>query len=309
MVRPELIELATFDTAGWAHDVILHPDRAFVADRQGGFLIFQRARGWVSPAIHRPVGDVISLAPYGENFLLASRFEGLVLVSAAGDVMARYSNGDIANTVATRDNMAFVAYGLHGLVVVRIEPTSLGLVSVLPFPGWAHDIKLYGNYALIADWHYGLRVADLSRPDSPMEVGSLPTSATAIAVGIGDPGHRLVAVAEGHAGVSIVTIDESGQPTLLGHHSLGLNPADSPHPEAGGWAHGAAWAGRYLFVANWKRGLAILDATDLHNPRLVLERNTGGTALAVAAETQPDGSVLVLLADGEAGLRAFSFRR
>jgi len=51
-----------------------------------------------------------------------------------------------------------------------------------------------------------------------------------------------------------------------------LNPADRPHPESGGWVHGVAWSARHIFAANWKRGLAILDAADLHHPRLELLR-------------------------------------
>jgi hypothetical protein len=89
---------------------------------------------------------------------------------------------------------------------------------------------------------------------------------------------------------------------------LGLNPAGQPHPESGGWAHSVAWCGRYIFVANWKRGLAVLDAADLSDPRVVREIPTNGTALGVKTEQQPDGSWLIFLADGEAGLKVYRFQ-
>jgi hypothetical protein len=117
----------------------------------------------------------------------------------------------------------------------------------------------------------------------------------------------LAALAEGHGGVSIVQIDPAGRPVRLGQNGLGLDPASPPHPDAGGWAHGVAWSGPFVFVANWKAGLVVLDARDARRPEVVLTHPTRGTALGVAAEPQEDGSTLVFLADGEAGLRVFRF--
>ena len=80
---PLLTEVAVCDTTGWAHDVIVEHDRVFVADRQGGYAVFNRGRSWASPAVYAPVADVISLAPIDARLLLASRFDGLVETSAA----------------------------------------------------------------------------------------------------------------------------------------------------------------------------------------------------------------------------------
>lgn len=144
-------------------------------------------------------------------------------------------------------------------------------------------------------------------PARPVDAGTVPTGATCISVAFGPVGRNLVAVAEGHAGVSVITVDERGRPRRVAHNGLGLNPADPPHPETGGWAHGVAWAGPYIFVANWKAGLAVLDASDTLHPEVVLRHPTPGTSLGVAAETQPDGAILVFLADGESGLRVLRF--
>ena len=307
--QPRLEEVASFDTAGWAHDIALSDNELYVSDRQGGFLLFDRSRGWTAPRIAAPVADVISLAPNGGQPLLASRFDGLVLVSRDNNVVARYSNGDIANAVAVRGNLAFAAYGLHGLVIARIKEDGIHVASELPSPGWSHDVKLWQDRALLADWNYGLRVVNIANPERPVEVAVLPTPATTISVSLRDmPAKPMAALAEGHAGIAIVSFDGSGRPSLQGRHSLGLNPRDSPHPETGGWAHGIAWCGDYLFVANWKKGLAVLDVHDVRNPRPVLEHPTKGTSLAVAAEPERDGSILVFLADGEAGLRVIRFR-
>ncbi len=186
--------------------------------------------------------------------------------------------------------------------------TDLKIIAELPTPGWSHDVKLWGGRALLADWNYGLRVVDISRPEHPAEIGVLPTPATAICISLGESmGRTMAAVAEGHSGVSLVAFDDAGRPSLVARHPLGLNPSDAPHPETGGWAHGVAWCGAYLFVADWKRGLDVLDVRDPGKPRLILRSPTSGTSLGVKAEADPDGTILVFLADGEAGLRVLRF--
>jgi hypothetical protein len=304
--RPLLEEIAQYDTKGWAHDVNLDGDFLYVSDRQGGFAVFDRSKGWSAPGISVPVKDVISLAPNSGRPVLAARYEGLVLLSPQGTVASSIVLGDIANAVVTRGDLAFGAYGANGLVIAQVGEADLQWIAQLKTPGWSHDVKLWGNRAFLADWNYGLRVVDVSRPESPMEVGVLPSQATAICVALQESqGKTIAAVAEGHAGVSLVEFDAPGRPTRLSRHPLGLNPADAPHPETGGWAHGVALCGNYMFVANWKRGLAVLDISDRLRPRLTAELPTHGTSLGVKAEAAPDGTILVFLADGEAGLRVF----
>jgi len=303
-------EIAHYDTAGWAHDVAPDGNLVYVSDRQGGFAVFDRGRGWSSPRISAPVQDVISLAPNEGRPVLASRFEGLVLASADGKAAARLTLGEIANAAVTRGDLAFAAYGTNGLVIARIGARDLSLVARLPTPGWSHDVKLWGNRALLADWTYGTRVVDTSRPDRPTEIGVLATEATAICIAIRESADKTIAaVAEGHAGVSLVEFGAAGRPERISRQALGLRPADAPHPETGGWAHGVALCDDFMFVANWKRGLAVFDINDLKQPRLIAELPTAGTALGVKAEPAPDGTITVFLADGEEGLRVFTFRR
>jgi hypothetical protein len=154
-----------------------------------------------------------------------------------------------------------------------------------------------------------LRLVDVHDPARPVEIAAVASPATTIAASVRESGgKRVAAVADGHAGVALIELDDSGRPHRMGRNRLGLNPAGQPHPESGGWAHSVAWCGRYIFVANWKRGLAVLDAADLSDPRVVREIPTNGTALGVKTEQQPDGSWLIFLADGEAGLKVYRFQ-
>jgi hypothetical protein len=150
---------------------------------------------------------------------------------------------------------------------------------------------------------------DISRPENPAEIASLPGPATTISLAVQESGdRRLIALAEGHGGIALAALDSDGRPHLLSRHFLGLNPADAIHPETGGWVHSVAWAGPYLFAANWKKGLAVLDVHELKSPLLLQEIPTNGTALGVKTSRQSDGSYLVFLAEGESGLRIFRFR-
>lgn len=303
----EIREIFNFDTRGWAHDISLEAGRLYVADRQGGFLVFDRAGGFQLPVRAAPVRDVVSLAPNSGMPVLASRFEGLVLLSRSGEISAAYVNGGIANAVEIRKDLAFAAYGKGGLVVLRVREGRYRVVSTLATGGWAHDLRLSGDQAFLADWD-GLRVVDIRDPQKPQITAFLPSPDRCISLAVQETGTgRRLALAEGHAGVALAELDSAGRPSLLGRHYFGLNPGGPEHPAEGGWVHSVAWAGRYVFAANWKRGLELLDAEDLRNPRAVLRLPTSGTSLGVKTQLQPDGSYLVFLADGEAGLRVFRF--
>ena len=178
-----------FDTSGWAHDVALDGNNLYVADRQGGFLIPSTSlRITRRPGSRAPVRDVISLSPNSGRPVLASRFEGLVLISPSGEITDRYSNGDIANAVEVRGNLAFAAYGLQGLVIMRIANGHAQLVSTLQTTGWSHDLRLSRDQNfLVADWN-GLKVVDIRDPEKPVQAGFLPSPATCISLSVGESG-------------------------------------------------------------------------------------------------------------------------
>lgn len=304
----ELREISQFKTKGWSHDTALDGKYLYVADREAGFLRFDTQLGYRDPMRGKPARDVISLAANSGTPLLACNKEGFILVSPSGEIRGSYSNGDIANAAEVRGDLAFGAYGMTGMVVMRVARNTVQLVSRVPSSGWSHDLRLSGNQAFLADWK-GLKVIDIRDPEKPLEIAFLPSAAQFISLSIKESaGRRVLAAAEGHAGIALISLDSEGRPSFLGRNYLGLNPKDESHPKSGGWVHSVAWAGRYLFAANWKRGLAVLDVIDPRQPRVVMEYPTSGTSLGVKAAIQSDGSYLVYLADGESGLRVFRFR-
>jgi hypothetical protein len=270
-------------------------------------IIFDRSLGQrheIVPAAQ----EVVSAAATAHRLLLAARFEGCLLASTTGRVLDRLSLGEIANAVCVRDQIGFAAYGANGLVVAKLAQDRLTFLSQLRTSGWSHDVELWSDYALLADWDAGLHIINIRDPATPRLIGSVPSPGTTIALAVSPQGSRpMVATAEGHAGIALVDLSDPQHPHLISRNSLGLNSKDVPHPPRGGWAHGLAWAGNYLFVANWKRGLAIVDVSRPERPHLVMESSTQGTALGVAAEASPNGGFLVVLAEGETGIRMLLF--
>jgi hypothetical protein len=303
-----LHEIYRFASSGWTHDVALAGNSIYISDREGGFSVFNRAQDYKRMRHTVPIRDVISLAPNSGMPVLASGIEGLVLLSASGQITGRYVTKSIFNAVEVRENIAFAANGEQGLVIARLTQGQVQKIASLPSRGWSHDLRLSRDQALMADWHCGLRVVDIRDPEKPVELSSLPSPATCISLSVRESGdERMLALAEGNAGITVARLDSKGRLSLIGRNYLGLNPGDPTHPKSGGWVHGVAWAGRYLFAANWRRGLAVLDIQNPQNPKLVLEVPTKETSLAVETEQQADGSYLVFLADGGSGLRIFRF--
>src|SRR5512137_870779 len=59
----------------------------------------------------------------------------------------------------------------HSRSFVRPSPRRVGM---------GKTGALCGDFALVADWNYGLRVVDIHDPRRPLEVGVQPTPATSI---------------------------------------------------------------------------------------------------------------------------------
>jgi len=78
--------------------------------------------------------------------------------------------------MAMRDNLIYLAAENSGLFIIDVaDPNSPQEVGHIVTPGYARDVTLAGDYALIADADKGLRVIDISEPSDPVEVGFYDT--------------------------------------------------------------------------------------------------------------------------------------
>jgi DNA-binding beta-propeller fold protein YncE len=110
-------------------------------------------------------------------------------------------------------------------------------------------VAVAGNYAYVADMYGGLRVIDISDPQSPQEVGHYDDPGH-LALGVAVSGNA-VYVADADSGLRVVDVSNPQSPQEIGHY------------ETPSLAAGVTVGGGYVYVADEYAGLQIIqfDAT------------------------------------------------
>jgi hypothetical protein len=89
--------------------------------------------------------------------------------------VGNYWCGD-AYGVAIKDNTAFVANGINGLLVLDVsDPSNPTFLCSYPTTGEASGVAVSGSYAIVADGPEGLLVLNISDPGNPFMVGYYDT--------------------------------------------------------------------------------------------------------------------------------------
>jgi hypothetical protein len=150
-------------------------------------------------------------------------------------------------------------------------------------PGRAHGVAVAGSYAYVADWKSGLRIVDISNPQSPHGEGHYDTPGRARGVAVGG---SYAYVADGNSGLRIIDVSNPQSPSEAGaYHTPGR-------------AYGVAVAGSYAYVADAWAGLRVISVADPAHPVEIGSCDTPGDAIGVAVA----GSY-AYVADGYLGLR------
>lgn len=143
------------------------------------------------------------------------------------------------------------------------------------------DVELVGQIAYIAEYGYGLRVIDVSDPDSMSAIGNY-TAAGASDIYISG---TTLYLAQGNSGLQAISIANPGAPANL-----------DVYPSGGTIVTGVKGDGFWLFTANGDEGVEVISAS---NPSNLTQAaggvfNTIGFAHKVAAHAG-----YVLVADNE----------
>ncbi|MCZ8191606.1 MAG: DUF4347 domain-containing protein, partial [Microcystis sp. LE19-338.1B] len=141
---------------------------------------------------------------------------------------------------------------------------ALSLVGNYDTPGEAHDVKVVGNYAYVADFSLGLQIIDISNPTNPSLIGNYDTSGSAMDVQIVG---NYAYVADYESGLQIIDISNPSNPTFKGNYS------------GFGWGYGLEVVGNYAYVASDYQGLTIIDISNPSNPTLIGNYDTSGFAM------------------------------
>lgn len=252
-------ETGYYNTTGYAFDVAVSGNYAYVADGSKGLRIINVA----NPA-----------APSESGF---------------------YDTPGSARGIALAENLACIADSDGGLQIINIaSPGSPYLVGSLPTPGSAYGVALSSIYAFVADATGGLTIVNISNPASPVQTGNFNTSGQAYAAGLYN---QYVCVADYSEGLRVIDVSTPSAPVeagfynpavvkyyrdvaILGRFALiasdanseggtnGLRVIDLSDPalpeEAGycdtsGDPRGVTVQGKYAYLAEYTRGLRIID--------------------------------------------------
>jgi len=154
-----------------------------------------------------------------------------------------------------KEDLLYIADNAYGIWVADLSsPADPNILSGFNIPGPFNDIRLYGNYALIANGLKGIQVVDLHQKKNPSLMGNIYTFGDARAVALyGD----YIYVANGYTGLGIVEAPSLTHPNLLTSIATGDNL----------WAI-TSWDD-YAFVSNGSSGLRVFKTESPSKPELV----------------------------------------
>ena len=262
-------------TGGFANDVVLHGDFAFVAAGPEGLVVVDlsdplepRKAATVAVA----AGEALSVTVADNRLYVGS--EGL-LVFDIGDprspqLESTLPLSDPVWDIIVDGSLAYLANAASGLTVVDVSvATSPQHLSSEPTAGVAYDMALSGEYAFVADSSAGVSSIDLSNPFDPL---LLDTEATAeIAEGIAVAGSFAYA-ATGLGGVVTMNV---GNPSAI----------STVATEATCNAKGLLIQDGTLYVADGGGlgcGVSLLELTEPSDPVLVRRIDSRGSVYSVA---------------------------
>jgi len=185
--------------------------------------------------------------------------------------------------VDVQNNIIYFAAGYRGLRIVDgSNPNSLVWLST--YPVWyAHDVKIRGNYAYVADRNgTAFHIVDVSNP-------SLPTSTYIYSLPEGSYGvfleNNIAYLGVGNSGLFIFDISNPYNPILL-------SQLDTP-----GFARKPFATSGYVFLADGEGGVQIINVKNPTNPYIVKTIDTPGIALATYVKDK-----ILYVADDKNGL-------
>jgi hypothetical protein len=253
----EPAEITSFKTRGEANDVDIQGGiYAYMADGDGGLSVLDISDpgGIEQIGTYNRAYQAVQVEVEGANVFLGDKFAGLRVIESS----------------------------------VHVQPEPVNPRGTRP--GNVMAVAASNRFAFLASDGQGLRVLDISQPDSPHEVAFFFNQARALGVSAsGD----YIYLSSGNDGL----------------HILFLVEPDSPNPEvqelarieSRGEANAVALANQSLYMADGPAGLRIFNIDNPVEPQELGSVDTPGSALGVAVLGE-----YAYVADGEAGLRVIN---
>ncbi|MEW5807099.1 MAG: hypothetical protein AB1756_07120 [Acidobacteriota bacterium] len=158
---------------------------------------------------------------------------------------------DYYRHVVTAGDLVYAAAAFNGVKIFRIEGNRIDKISEFKTAGEARHLAVSGKELFVADGHGGLRIYDISKPEMPHELGSIPTRDFTRGLTVRG---KLAYLADGNGGLRIIDVSKPGNPVEKGSIKT---PAS---------ANGVTVSGNHAFVAADAAGLAVYDVSNPSAP-------------------------------------------
>ena len=154
-------------------------------------------------------------------------------------------------------------------------------MTTYDFGATAHDMDLYGDYAVVVSLDFGLHVIDVSNPALPATVGSHPIDATPLDVVV-DGDHAYVFKEASLDSIYVFDLSTPASPAVVGKIG-GISSVSPSHPMR------PDVFGNRLLVPNHSASVRAFDITDPTNPVLETQVSHSGAGLAREVEVHDGG--------------------
>ncbi len=232
--------------------------------------------------------DIVAYLADGENGLLVYDISDLKAIEQVGS----YDKFLNVNQIVLDEGGLYLSDKDSALYVVDAEVTldAQRVSSTQQQQGNAQSVAISNNYAFLAYADQGLRVIDITNPETPSEVTTYESPGEANGVTFsGD----FVYLADGSAGLRVLFLESPGTQNL---ELSEISEIDTP-----GEAYQTAVVGQTIYLADGSEGLSVISMANPAQPEIIGSINTPGRTSDVVVLGN-----YAYIADGAGGLRVIN---
>lgn len=254
--------VASAPAQGYAHDVVLQGDRAYLAQGQAGLAVYDitdpespvllgAKMDSLNEAWGVAVRDSIAYVAYGYKELVVMNVARPESIRVTG--VLEYPQPGYGYGVALSDSHAFVAANAQFLKVEAADPRYPNLVYQGYYPRDCRAVAVRGGAAFVAVGQLGIAAWDIT-VHPPRQVGAMDTPGYARGIAVqGD----VVCVADGREGLVVVDVSAPDSPRLVSRLALS------------GYANSVVLEDTLVFVGCGDGGLSVVSVARPDAPVLV----------------------------------------
>jgi len=259
--KQSIFEVGFYDTEGWAMDLDVVGNFAYIADWDNGLRVIDISNRDNPIEIGSDDRNDYALGVDVESdyAYVAYGWDGLRIYDISDkeqpEEIGEYQTVGQAYDVFIDDNYAYLLVSEEFYIIDVRDKEHPILVGFLTLDDYGADVFVLGDYAYVADREEGLIIIDISNKYFPEEVGGYKIDGSANGVFIDD---STAYVAHGYQGVRVVDVTDKESPVEVGYYDTGC------------YSIGTYFVEDYIYVADSLDGFYLLGY-ELNTPPEVVD--------------------------------------